>query len=62
LLKIGGKFLVKVFQGDGFEDFMKSLRGGFNSVKSTKPKSSRASSAEMFIFCSGFSIAKGGKS
>jgi len=61
LLRSGGEFLVKVFQGQGFEGLVKSLRKSFSSVKTTKPKSSRASSPEMFIFCSGFGIGKAGR-
>jgi len=51
VLKEHGNFLVKVFEGPGFEEFYRLLRGKFLSVKSFKPKSSRASSKEIYIFC-----------
>ncbi len=54
LLKPGGDFLVKVFQGPGFEGFNQGLRLKFRSVKSFKPKSSRPNSKEIYIFCKRF--------
>jgi 23S rRNA (uridine2552-2'-O)-methyltransferase len=54
LLKPGGNFLVKVFQGQGFDDLVKSLKQKFTSVATTKPKSSRPSSREMYVYCRGF--------
>ena len=36
-LKPGGSFLVKVFQGEGFEDFLKQMRANFGSVTIRKP-------------------------
>lgn len=44
-----GAFLVKVFQGAGFPDFMKALRAGFTSVVTRKPRASRARSREMYL-------------
>ncbi|MGH8371871.1 MAG: 23S rRNA (uridine(2552)-2'-O)-methyltransferase RlmE [Gammaproteobacteria bacterium] len=44
-----GMFLVKVFQGVGFPDFMKNLRAGFTTVITRKPKSSRARSREVYL-------------
>ncbi|HET7650034.1 MAG TPA: 23S rRNA (uridine(2552)-2'-O)-methyltransferase RlmE [Gammaproteobacteria bacterium] len=44
-----GAFLVKVFQGEGFPEFMKSLRGSFRSVVTRKPRSSRARSREVYL-------------
>jgi len=53
VLKGGGNFLVKVFQGPGYDEFFQLLKQKFLSVKSFKPKSSRPSSKEMYIFCRG---------
>lgn len=48
-LKPGGAFLVKVFQGAGFEAYMKSMRDHFQRVVSRKPKASRDRSSEMYL-------------
>jgi len=44
-----GIFLVKVFQGAGFEDFIKQMRSTFKSVHVRKPKASRDSSREVYL-------------
>lgn len=49
LLRPGGNFFVKVFEGDLFNNFVKTVRVHFESVKVVKPKASRAKSSEMFI-------------
>lgn len=48
-LKSDGAFLVKVFQGTGFEDFMKLMRSTFVTVQSRKPKASRDRSTEIYL-------------
>ncbi len=48
-LKPGGAFLVKVFQGVGFEEFMKVMRKYFARVVSRKPKASRDRSSEVYL-------------
>lgn len=53
LLK-GGTFLVKVFQGEGYEPFLKEVRQSFASVVIRKPKASRARSNEVYILGKGF--------
>ncbi len=47
-LKPGGALVVKLFQGAGFDDFVRDLRGGFESVTMRKPKASRARSSEVY--------------
>lgn len=49
LLRPGGHFLVKVFQGADFESYRNSLRERFFKVKVKKPKSSRSSSREIYL-------------
>ena len=49
ILKTDGKFFVKVFQGDMFQDFVKEVRQHFARVEIIKPKASRARSAEVFV-------------
>ncbi|MEM2841461.1 MAG: RlmE family RNA methyltransferase [Candidatus Bathyarchaeia archaeon] len=51
LLKRGGNFLVKVFQGSELECFMKDVKRYFSIVKIVKPPATRPSSAELYILC-----------
>lgn len=44
-----GDFLVKVFQGEGFEEFLKAMRAQFNKVITRKPEASRARSREVYL-------------
>jgi len=48
-LKPEGSFLVKVFQGGGFEDFHKLMRSRFSKVVTRKPKASRDRSSELYL-------------
>lgn len=45
-LKQGGNFVVKIFMGPDIQDLLTPMRKAFSSVKSFKPKSSRAESKE----------------
>lgn len=49
-----GDFLVKVFQGEGFDNFLKNLRLHFEKVVSRKPKASRSRSREIYLLARGF--------
>ncbi len=48
-LKPDGAFLVKVFQGVGFEDFRAQMRQAFEQVQIRKPESSRDRSTEVYL-------------
>ena len=48
-LRPGGNFLVKVFQGRGFDEFVQRTRSCFSSVQITKPKASRPRSREIYL-------------
>lgn len=52
-LEPGGSFLVKVFQGAGFEAFIKQMRTGFAKVSTRKPKASRDRSPELYLLGTG---------
>ena len=52
-LKPDGSFLVKVFQGAGFEEFYKLMRNSFKRVVTRKPKASRDRSSEVYLLGSG---------
>jgi len=44
-----GCFLVKVFQGEGFEQYMKTMRDSFKKVTTRKPDASRPRSREVYL-------------
>ena len=44
-----GAFLVKVFQGEGFDPFLLELRKHFSKVKVCKPPASRSASREVYL-------------
>lgn len=54
VLKPDGRLVVKIFQGEGFEDYLKELRASFRRVVSRKPKASRAQSREQYLVADGF--------
>lgn len=49
VLACDGSFLVKGFQGEGFDDYVRRLRECFRKVVIRKPKASRARSREVFL-------------
>ena len=49
ILRPGGNFFVKVFQGDMLDDYTHKVKQHFETVLVIKPKASRAKSSEMFI-------------
>lgn len=53
ILKPGGNFLVKVFQGGETEDFFREVKGTFSYTKRTKPRASRDQSSEIYIVAKG---------
>ena len=48
-LKPRGAFLVKVFQGSGYPEFLAAMRAVFIAVASRKPGASRGDSREMYL-------------
>lgn len=54
VLKPGGNFVAKVFQGEGFDQYLKDMRTSFNKVVTRKPDSSRARSREVYLLGKGF--------
>lgn len=55
-LKPGGNFLVKVFQGAGFDEFLHSVRAHFEKVATRKPKASRDRSNELYLLGRGLKM------
>ncbi len=53
VLEPDGQFLVKVFQGEGFDEYRQLLLQRFHRVVSRKPAASRARSTEVYQLASG---------
>ena len=49
-----GSFLVKLFHGEGFEDYHREVQQHFAKVVIRKPKASRPRSNEVYILAKGF--------
>ena len=56
ILKPGGNFLTKVFQGEGLDEFVKEVRSQFKTVVIKKPKSSRNRSRELYVLGRSFNL------
>jgi 23S rRNA (uridine2552-2'-O)-methyltransferase len=56
VLKPGGSFVCKVFQGEGFDEFVKDVRNSFERVRVFKPEASRAGSREVYLVARNFSL------
>lgn len=54
VLKPGGAFLAKVFQGGTERDLLDLLKKRFAKVHHVKPPASRADSAELYVLATGF--------
>ena len=52
-LQAEGVFMVKVFQGAGYDEYLRSIRKAFGKVVVRKPASSRGESAEQYIVARG---------
>lgn len=58
VLPPGGRFVAKVFHGEGFEELMRECRTRFGKVLTRKPEASRPRSREVYLVASEF---KGGE-
>lgn len=56
VLKPGGGFVCKVFQGEGFDEFVRDTRNSFERVRVIKPEASRAGSREVYLVARNFSL------
>jgi len=54
VLKPGGDFLIKIFQGEGFDQYLKDVRSKFDKVQMRKPSSSRDRSREQYLLARGW--------
>ncbi|TNH05643.1 23S rRNA (uridine(2552)-2'-O)-methyltransferase RlmE [Testudinibacter sp. TR-2022] len=51
-----GSFVVKVFQGEGFDEYLREIRSLFGVVKVRKPEASRGRSREVYIVATGYKL------
>ena len=54
ILKYKGNIIMKVFQGEGYPELLKDVKQKFQTVRTTKPPSSRKKSGEMYVVGRGF--------
>ena len=62
LLRPGGAFVVKIFQGGMHHDLLNVLKKDFASVRHAKPDASRKESSELYLVATGFRAAGGAAS
>jgi 23S rRNA (uridine2552-2'-O)-methyltransferase len=53
-LRPGGSLLMKVFQGEGFNELLQDLKRRFGTVVNRKPEASRARSREVYVLAKDF--------
>jgi 23S rRNA (uridine2552-2'-O)-methyltransferase len=56
VLRPGGDFLAKAFQGEGIDAFTRELKRHFKVVKTLKPKASRPESREIYLLARSFGM------
>lgn len=56
LLKPGGVFLSKLFQGAGTDELLRQLRAQYSRVLIRKPEASRARSREFYVLAQGYGL------
>ncbi|MFZ2290440.1 MAG: 23S rRNA (uridine(2552)-2'-O)-methyltransferase RlmE [Halopseudomonas yangmingensis] len=54
VLRPGGDFLIKVFHGEGFDDYYRQIREQFDKLLTRKPGASRDRSRETYLLARGF--------
>lgn len=54
VLRPGGDFLIKVFHGEGFDEYFREMRGYFDKLVTRKPGASRDRSRETYLLGKGF--------
>ncbi len=58
VLNTSGHFLSKIFQGEGFDAYVKGLRPYFKKVIIRKPEASRSRSSEVYVLAKHFTKGK----
>ena len=52
----GGSFSVKLFHGEGFDDYVRAMRHQFATVKVRKPEASRSKSRETYLLARNYRL------
>ena len=60
VLRPGGNFVVKVFQGELFGEFLREARKSFKNVRAHRPPASRSQSSETYVIAKGFNPGRRG--
>jgi 23S rRNA (uridine2552-2'-O)-methyltransferase len=61
VLKPGGAFVGKVFQGGATSELLARMKASFREVRHVKPPASRAESVELYVVALGFKPDGGGR-
>lgn len=56
VLRPGGGLLIKLFQGEGFPEYVKRVRNEFGVVRLVKPKASRPESREIYLLARNYAV------
>jgi 23S rRNA (uridine2552-2'-O)-methyltransferase len=56
VLQPGGSMVVKVFQGEGFDEYIRDMRSSFGKVVTRKPKASRPRSREVYLVAGNYNV------
>jgi 23S rRNA (uridine2552-2'-O)-methyltransferase len=56
VLQPGGGMVVKVFQGEGFDEYIRDMRSSFGKVVTRKPKASRPRSREVYLVAGNYNV------
>lgn len=56
VLRPGGNLVVKLFQGEGFQEYVDATRGRFASVRMRKPTASRSGNRETYLVARNFRL------
>lgn len=56
VLKPGGSMVLKLFHGEGFDEFVRNMRSNFEAVRVRKPAASRAASRETYMVATKFRV------
>lgn len=56
VLRPGGAMVVKLFQGEGFQEYVAAVRARFAAVKMRKPSASRAGNRETYLVARNFRL------
>jgi len=59
LLRPGGSFVAKVFEGGGFDEYLRQVKAAFGQVKLVRPEATRGRSVEIYVVGLAFRAARG---